>query len=353
MGSTGDSLHALPPPGKDQVYVKVAALHGGFLTLPEELFVSNPEPGKAATVPSLCFLIEHPSKESGGRPHRIVFDLGLKRNANDYVEGMRSHIQKRQPIIQLPDAGASLRAGGLDAATDIDTVILSHIHWDHIGTPSDYSQATFVVGSGTFHALENGVPHYPAGMMEADLLPEGRSYELPPVASSLHKAKAASEKQRKPYTWERLANIVDAIDFFGDGSMYLVDSPGHLLGHLNALLRVGPDKWIFLGGDCAHDRRLITGEMDIAVYSDGCGGLRSGHSDLPTARQTLSTIRKLLVSNEDSVEWVVAHDGTWAAQNADRFFRVTCRMAIQARSSTQHDQQQNNVKEELAQKILR
>ncbi|KAF2158670.1 hypothetical protein M409DRAFT_71523 [Zasmidium cellare ATCC 36951] len=319
MGSTGDDIHTLPPPAKDQVYVKVAALHGGFLTLPEKLFVSNPEPDKAATVPSLCFLIEHPSTGKH-RPHRIVFDLGLKRNANDYVEGMRHHIQNRQPIIHLPDARASLRAGGLGAATDIDTVVLSHIHWDHVGTPSDYSRAMFVVGSGTFHALEHGVPHYPSEMMEVDLLPEGRSLELPPVPSSQHKAFAAPKEQQNPQTWDRLADTVDAIDFFGDGSMYIVDSPGHILGHLNALLRVSPDKWIFLGGDCAHDRRLITGEMDIAVYSDGCGGVRSVHSDLPTARQTLSSIRKLLALNEDSVEWVVAHDGNWAAENAHRFY---------------------------------
>ena len=46
-----------------------------------------------------------------------------------------------------------------------------------------------------------------------------------------------------------------AIDFFGDGSFYLLDTPGHAVGHMCGLARTtaSPDAtFIFLGGDCAH-----------------------------------------------------------------------------------------------------
>lgn len=45
-----------------------------------------------------------------------------------------------------------------------------------------------------------------------------------------------------------------AYDYFGDGSLYLLDSPGHCVGHLCALARTttGPDTFVFLGGDAAH-----------------------------------------------------------------------------------------------------
>lgn len=46
-----------------------------------------------------------------------------------------------------------------------------------------------------------------------------------------------------------------AIDFFGDGSFYLLDTPGHAVGHLSGLARTtaSPDAtFMFLGGDCAH-----------------------------------------------------------------------------------------------------
>jgi glyoxylase-like metal-dependent hydrolase (beta-lactamase superfamily II) len=50
-----------------------------------------------------------------------------------------------------------------------------------------------------------------------------------------------------------------ALDFFGDGSFYLLDTPGHAIGHLSGLARttVNPDTFIFMGGDiCHHDGEL-------------------------------------------------------------------------------------------------
>ena len=45
-----------------------------------------------------------------------------------------------------------------------------------------------------------------------------------------------------------------AHDFFGDGSFYLLDAPGHAVGHMAALVRTttNPDTFIFLGGDLCH-----------------------------------------------------------------------------------------------------
>jgi hypothetical protein len=43
-----------------------------------------------------------------------------------------------------------------------------------------------------------------------------------------------------------------AVDWFGDGSFYLLDTPGHLLGHICALARTTPDTFILMGGDAAH-----------------------------------------------------------------------------------------------------
>lgn len=43
-----------------------------------------------------------------------------------------------------------------------------------------------------------------------------------------------------------------AIDFYGDGSLYLLDTPGHWPGHICALARTTPDTFVFLGGDICH-----------------------------------------------------------------------------------------------------
>ena len=315
MGSTGS----------DKVYVMVSALEGGQLTLPEHFFITDADPEKRTTVPSLSFLVQHPS--TNGKKTRLVFDLGLKRDLTRYPPAQQTHILNRQPTILHPDCADSLRSGGLDPAKDIDIVMLSHVHWDHEGTPDDFTSSRFVVGSGTLNLLAHGAPpHYPKEIFNPDLLPHDRTSELPPTSTESSTA-AASKTE---HVWRPFAGFPHTLDFFSDGSLYVVDSPGHLFGHINLLARMSHTKWAYLGGDCCHDPRILTGEKNIALYDDGHGGLRSVHVDTEMARETLSNIGPLLkkpcpvIQGDDGepveVEVVVAHDKGWREKNPKRFF---------------------------------
>lgn len=55
-----------------------------------------------------------------------------------------------------------------------------------------------------------------------------------------------------------------AFDYFGDGSFYLIDTPGHAVGHLAGLARTttNPDTFIFMGGDLCHH----SGEIRPSKY---------------------------------------------------------------------------------------
>lgn len=46
----------------------------------------------------------------------------------------------------------------------------------------------------------------------------------------------------------------NAFDYFGDGSFYLLDTPGHTVGHICGLARTStnPDTFVFMGGDASH-----------------------------------------------------------------------------------------------------
>jgi glyoxylase-like metal-dependent hydrolase (beta-lactamase superfamily II) len=50
------------------------------------------------------------------------------------------------------------------------------------------------------------------------------------------------------------AGQLKAFDFFGDGSFYLLDTPGHTVAHMAGLLRTttNPDTFIMMGGDLCH-----------------------------------------------------------------------------------------------------
>lgn len=56
-----------------------------------------------------------------------------------------------------------------------------------------------------------------------------------------------------------------AIDYFGDGSFYLLDAPGHAVGHTCGFARVSKgsngeeDSFVFMGGDaCHHGKREMS-----------------------------------------------------------------------------------------------
>lgn len=55
------------------------------------------------------------------------------------------------------------------------------------------------------------------------------------------------------------AGNIPAFDFFGDGSFFLLDLPGHAIGHLGGLARTSsnPDTFIFMGGDTCHHGSAI------------------------------------------------------------------------------------------------
>ncbi|KAK7935017.1 hypothetical protein PG985_000512 [Apiospora marii] len=343
--------------------VTLSALTAGHLTLPEHLFVTDADPARRTTVPSLAFLVRHaPSRTN------LVFDLGVKRDLAGYAPAMSSHIAARQPagagVDAEDDAAASLRKGGLDPAKDVDFVVPSHVHWDHVGTPADFAAATFLVGSGTLEVLREGAgPRYPGELFNSDELPGDRTRELLPVSPRggygglragggyyerhepkhtptpkgskakplpcISSASGTVEEKEGVGAWRPLACFAHTLDLYGDGSVYIVDAPGHIYGHVNLLVRIGQDKYVYLGGDCCHDPRILAGEKEFAEYPDSQGGVRSVHTDTEIARTTLDSIKKLtetgfeIEGRKVKVEVVVAHDAVWAESNRGRFWPGT------------------------------
>lgn len=341
------TLAMAPASDSSRVFVTVSALEAGYLSLPEHMFVNDADPVKKILVPSLSFLIRHPSPD--GSVANLVFDLGMKRDL-EYSPAQKQRLDVWEPISTDTDCAKSLRYGVdgapgaqhgvlLDPAKDIDYIILSHAHFDHTGTPSDFPTATFAVGSGTLDLFKNGAgPLCSADFFIDDELPALRTIEFPPVSRTgiygnepyaPKHTPVPSDSQAKPpaaaasWSWEEIAEFPNTLDFFGDGSLYVIDTPGHIYGHVNLLARLSENRWIYLAADCCHDRRLVTGTKNFGLYDDGCGGQRSIHVDTEEARGSLDRVVAFVrrqASRGHRVEIVLAHDPVWREENAHAFW---------------------------------
>ena len=193
------------------------------------------------------------------------------------------------------------------APEDIDVVLLSHVHYDHHGDPELFTNAHFVVGPGAMDVLKNGLPPELGShqIFKPDLLPKERTTELPPT-----------DNNSEGDAWKTLGPFDHTIDLLGDGSLFLINTPGHLPGHINLLCRLDAEKWVCLAGDAFHDERLLTGEREIGTWKDGEGRTCCIHLDRAGAEASIRRLRKL---REMGVEIIAAHDEGWEARNADKF----------------------------------
>lgn len=301
----------LPAPSSGQKYVDISPIPGGFITLAENFFVKPFTEGAKRTVPSLTFLVKHPGSNKYGadpsKPFYMMFDLGLRKAKEGYPEVLQKHLEGRAPYHLAPGVAAQLKEGGLDPS-EINLVMLSHVHYDHHGDPEDFEKAHFTIGQGAMSVLKNGLGGYASHQhFDPDTLPDERSSELPDPTSG---------------QWKPLGPFPATLDLFEDGSVYVIDTPGHLPGHVNLLCRT-KDKWICLCGDAFHDRRLLTGEKEIGEFPNPHGDMICIHVDKEAAAESIRRIRALHEGAGDQVEIIAAHEDEWWERNKGKKFPGT------------------------------
>jgi N-acyl homoserine lactone hydrolase len=222
--------------------------------------------GDAPRIPFPVFLVEH----SGGL---VLFDSGLDPQYAGNPAGAYGEIAERIRIDfreehlierQLDRLGFGLR--------DVETVIASHLHFDHAGALKQFPHARTYVGEG-----ERQYAHHP---------------------------------ERFCATWYRREDFDDRHgiqwhelpcdhDVFGDGAVTVLSMPGHSPGSLGAMVKL-PETTFILTGDVVHTRAALEGEV---AYP--------GDVDTVVARRSLRKLSHLAQVHAADV-WINHDPEDWA-----------------------------------------
>jgi len=156
----------------------------------------------------------------------------------------------------LPEAilGASLQAPGAMAASlsrtikdqlselkvspaSISIIGISHSHWDHTGQAASFPQAKVLMGKGDVEALRQ----------------------------------PGSERAKPLEHWltggGALEEVTGDKDVFGDGSVVMLDLPGHTPGHHGLLVKLAKTGYVLLSGDVAHFRENLEND-GVPIFND-------------------------------------------------------------------------------------
>lgn len=184
------------------------------------------------------FLIRHRDPAKPSKHDTLVFDLGVRKDFHngpkvlvDMLSSMPSDALKVEKSVStiLEEGGVPLDSVG--------GIVWSHHHFDHTGDPSTFPPSTdLIVGPGFKKAFVPAYPTVPDAAVDERAWADRQLTEISFADSNLQIGK------------------FPAHDFYGDGSFYLLDTPGHAIGHIAGLARTSadPPEFMFLGGDIAH-----------------------------------------------------------------------------------------------------
>jgi N-acyl homoserine lactone hydrolase len=234
--------------GQDGATVTLQPLLCGEIRGPAGWFEADPGPAgtlralgvgvpkhELIRVPIVAFLIEHPTAgpiliDTGF--HRVIAD-GTPAERNRNLGPLRRLVGRNIEMRAEQTAAAQLRARGIEPR-EIGLIVMTHLHFDHASALADFPAATVLISAPEWRAANArgaSLQGYSAAQMDARL-----SYRTVDFHGPAAHARGPFER---------------ALDLFGDGSLTLLDTPGHSAGHLAVLARLR-EREALIAGDAIY-----------------------------------------------------------------------------------------------------
>jgi N-acyl homoserine lactone hydrolase len=160
-----------------------------------------------------CYLVVHPKG-------MLIYDTGL----NDRLVGrpLYENVREGYGQIKFNTLSGQLADIGVTPA-NINYLVLSHYHWDHIGNAGDFAGSTWLVYKGDRDRMFSKEARALAWFGQYSALEHSKTMLL----SGDH-------------------------DVFGDGTVIVLATPGHTEGHCSLLVRLKNTGPVVLSGDLYH-----------------------------------------------------------------------------------------------------
>jgi glyoxylase-like metal-dependent hydrolase (beta-lactamase superfamily II) len=246
------------PGGREGTSVVVHPMVCAYMDSPPEFMAMTG--GKLATMrkglgsrkgwiklPIVAFLVEHP----GAGP--IIIDTGFHPSvAHDPKQNLGPVYGRILSIDMRPEQAISAQLReqkGIDPS-DVRVAIMTHLHMDHASAISEFTSATYVLGSGewrAFHSSRLALNGYVRDHVQHAVEYKEVPYESPVIDS--------------------YGTFGRSFDLFGDGSVRLVYTPGHTHGHQSVILRL-KEREALVTGDAIYFLRTLEDERRGFAMAD-------------------------------------------------------------------------------------